>query len=285
MSDRPENPNKLKKKILENIDKVIPIKLKKDESKHPGHELFGNKYPNIYILAKTESGKTTTISYILDKITDSNTIVVFFVDTIKTDATYRNILQKLKKRKIPYIIEESLFDEAGDHKLWQLYKFLKKMYPNDEWADLDPHYIPEDDDDDDEEIPDEIKETYKNKSFVIVMDDLSEELRKGKTLEYILKKARHARMKIIVSTHDLKDITPPALSNMKYILLYPESIDEERLKILSSKIGVPYVKLLKYYKDGTDYEPDDDRTKKSYNFLFIDRDKNSFRKNFHIKYE
>ena len=79
------------------IKKVEPVKTKKETKKIKGDDWFPTKYPNIFCLAKKNSGKTTVVSNILDRCAGKQTKFIFICSTIDKDASWIKIVNKWEK--------------------------------------------------------------------------------------------------------------------------------------------------------------------------------------------
>ena len=80
--------------------KVLPIPIKgAGGKKFPGYKIFSeNKYPNIFLLAKKNSGKTSTIFTIIKQYLEKkkNRKVIIFSSTVNKDNNWIYITKWLK---------------------------------------------------------------------------------------------------------------------------------------------------------------------------------------------
>lgn len=137
----------------------------------------------------------------------------------------------------------------------------------------------EDDDyllvDGEEENDTEISKTTQTKKYprvLLIIDDLSDELRRGKNIETLYKRNRHSQIITIVGSQSIGDLSPKALANLDYVLLWgglPDKSLEEVYKKINK--AVSYEDFLQIYRDAT---------AQKYNFLFIDVWGKTFQKNF-----
>ena len=283
--------NEYKIKLIPNIDKPKTLL---------NENLFSEPFPNILILAKKKSGKTTVIYNILDRLVDKNTIVIFFVSTLLKDSSYKQILKNLKSKCIPYIPETSFYDDFGNNQLNNLITYLKKETPDEETRDLNP-FDSEDSSEDSSENPymgktntildDKVCDEHCDsceKCFhphiLMVLDDLSAETRNDPALAKLLKTNRHLKITVIISTQEITDLKPDMLLQMQYCLAFssiPKDSRNNKLRKLwsSLNLGISYLSFEKLYEKAT---APDKPGEKSHNFLYIDVDNLAFRKNFNI---
>ena len=110
---------------------------------------------------------------------------------------------------------------------------------------------------------------YQSPEYIIVFDDLSNEL-KSRTLLGLLKKNRHFKTKLIISSQWINDLLPESRKQIDLFLIFkgfPERKLTEIYKDCDS--GLPFDTFYKLYKKAT---------KKPYSFLYIGSD--SYRCNF-----
>ena len=127
------------------------------------------------------------------------------------------------------------------------------------------------DDEEEEEEKKPKKSKFRSPEYLIILDDLSNEL-KNPALKALLKKNRHFKSKVIVSSQYLNDLEPESRKQMDYILVFK---------------GQPQKKLDEIYRDADVavspeefYEIYKSATESLYSFLYIDRGTDTFRKNF-----
>lgn len=106
-----------KGKKLVDIRKVQPIRTRNtsgvDESKPvKGKHFIEHLYSNIYLAAKTNSGKTTVINHLLQNTIDRRTKVYIFASTINTDKSWLAIKRQLKRKNIECFSYDSIYFEG-----------------------------------------------------------------------------------------------------------------------------------------------------------------------------
>ena len=218
-------------------------------------------------------------------IAGPKTKYIFIVSTIDKDPTWIAIVKSLKKKHV--ITYDSIITDEGVNILEQ---FIKENKPKDDEESEGDEDEQNDEDEDDyeqgeaeQEVDDEFpkrQKTWKHPypEYIIVMDDLGEEMR-NKVVAQLTKTNRHHRGTVIMSAQSETDLHPKAVNNTDYVLAFsqiPEKPDLERL-YKKLRVSVPYKKFDEMYKDATS---------KPYGFLYIGRteSKNEFRDGFTEKY-
>jgi hypothetical protein len=278
-------PKVLTKKI--NNLQIKPIKLGgKEQDKRPikGEEMFAEIYANIFCVAKKNSGKTTVVYNIVKECCTRDTTVLVFASTVDKDETHLCIKQYCKDHSIPYLAYISMkqHDEVKVDIIDTLIDKLQAEAKEEEQSDTDDEeetssskneieLFDSDAEDEEEKAPKRRKNKYRAPEYMIILDDISNEL-KSATLVKLLKMNRHFKMKVIVSSQYVNDLLPESIKQMDYCLIFK---------------GEPLIKLQKLYKDldlGIDFETFRQyykiATNEKYGFLYIDARKQLFRKNF-----
>ena len=215
------------------------------------------------------------------------TKVIIFASTVNKDPTFASIIKKLKKRGVPVLTSTSFYDQNGHDQLEELVTTLmgedrvggdlESANSSDDEPEVEtplvyaPVSVPEGDPGGDEEpFP------YKAPEYIIVADDLGEEL-KNKRFHALLKKNRHARSKVIVSSQYYKDLVGTGPRTQLDNLILFGGIPEEMLEQMHKEqnLTVPIEHFKKMYHHAT-------RTK--YNFLTTDVRNDVFRHNFDQKF-
>lgn len=278
----------LKVKKLNNYE-VPPIVLPEAPKNIKGDHLFPKLNLNALLVAPKESGKTTTISAILDECAGKNTHVIMFVQTINNDASWKKIKESLRKRKIKYSAYTSIYTDSGVNLVNLLVDTLT------EGADVgDNEYDPEmeaiqkaiptnlirfDDPKKDVQKKVQPRKTSKKQApdYIIIFDDLSTEL-KDTAIPKLMKIQRHYTTKIIISSQSYKDTDVRIRTgNLDYLLLFKGIPDEilQEIHKEQSITTIPLYTFLKMYHHATS---------EKFHFLLVDRT-GKFRKDFKKEYE
>lgn len=244
--------------------KIDVLKTKQDKKINLHQKMFDNYFSNIFISSKKMSGKSNLIFNILKNVIVPKRLnkVFFFCKTFDNDLTYQAMTDKLDK----YNIEFEVFDDIKciDENTG---KFKNKI----------------------DDVINEMKEGLKldkdryNRSkysyplYVICFDDISDCLRNGKSVEALLKKNRHYRCIIIISSQRFQDLAPGARSNINYLILYKNVPLKELEYIYDTYFNnMSFERFLEIYNDATN---------ERFNFLYINTDDTTdIRKNFNYKY-
>lgn len=268
------------KQISDKVVKPIPKECI-DKSKIIGSDVFSNPYGNIMTVASTNSGKTCAVFQILKSVTKPKyTKIIIIASTIYNDQNYSYIEKYLKENKYKYEMHTSIYDEeTQENRLLNLLNELKQEAEERKYAEEtndDPEptkYIVVDEDIEKQENKKERKPKKIAQKYLIILDDLSDELRKDKSLGILTKKSRHFQIRLIVSTQYLLDIDPMTRKQMYYALLFG-GLGDDKIHTIYKDMDLSW---LPYEKFKAIYEA---VTEKKYRFLFIDRQSKELRLNF-----
>ena len=258
---------------------AVPQLQKPDNRPIKGSNLFSELFANIFLCARKKSGKTSTIFKIIKECVGANTTVLAFVSTLHKDSNWLTIQKYCEIKHIPFIGKTSLMEDGVN----LLEEFVQQL----QHADENPpepkpkgrkpkeHILFNADSEDEEEEKKPKKSKYRSPEYLIILDDLSNEL-KNTALVALLKRNRHFNCKVIVSSQYLNDLEPASRKQMDYILVFK---------------GQPQKKLDEIYRDADIavspdefYEIYKSATESLYSFLYIDRFNDSFRRNFSHEY-
>lgn len=254
-----------------------------------GYEWFENPYNTCALIAKTKSGKTSVIYRVLEATLPKKSKIIIFCPSIKTDKTYRKMVKMLKEKDCdvktyPHFVEgkksilDQIVDEAEgnvpgkkDEEPEEMIggQTLKDiMFNGKKKATKNPKKG-----DDDTEI------TKKKKlcaETTIIIDDLSSACR-DKSLTRLLCKSRHLKMRIFISLHAITNLMPSGIRQISNVLLFP-NINREKIESLADNCGVSFKDDTK--KRSILWELYNDATSEPYNFLNLDLQQMTFKKNF-----
>jgi len=271
------------------VDKV-PLLNEEDKRPVKGGALFSELYANVFLCAKKKSGKTSTIYKIIKESVGRSTHIIAFVSTLYKDANWKSIRKWCEMKGVEFEGHTSLNEEGVDM-LDELVNRLQDEAKFDEEEEeisrrvsklerkVGIHKCPvqidgESDEDDEDKQKKKKKEKYRAPEYLVILDDLSNEL-KSRSLVTLLKKNRHFKAKILLSSQYLNDLLPEARKQLDYFLVYR---------------GQPEKKLDEIYRDA-DVNVDKEEfydiykfaTEKEYSFLYIDTKTSEFRRNFNFK--
>ena len=236
--------------------KIEPkVKSKIDKRPYSYSNVFNHPFPNIYLCAKKNSGKSVLISNLIDILADKkNTEVIIFSSTIKNDQLF---IEYVKKRnKDGYNIKVSKNPDDLHTHTDLVEKFLDDPKRSKVYYDY-PRQFP---------------------LAIYIMDDFRISLREDKYLNDIASRNRHYKSVIIYSSQRYRDVSTIVRINLNVLVLFA-GMNEVNIKtcyeecINDMKLSYEDFKLLY-----------DDATREKYGFLYIDVDLQEFRKNLSNKY-
>lgn len=259
-----------KVKKINNVRVKPPKTLQTNKLPVKGSELFEEAYANIFICSRKKSGKSVVIYNILKKCVGKDTKVFFFCSTLHKDAVYKGMMDWLEKKGIEYAPYTSLKDGDTDN-LQLLVETLGKT------AEAETEEHPHEESlifGDDAEAASEEKQRppkYLAPEYIIILDDLSDEL-KSKSLVALLKKNRHYKTKIIISSQYYNDLLPESRKQIDYVLIFKNIPTAKLLEIYRDcNLSVSFEEFLRMYEFAT---------KEPYSFLYVDCLTDKFRVRF-----
>lgn len=131
-------------------------------------------------------------------------------------------------------------------------------------------------DDDDEGEPKKRKSSKIAPDYIIVFDDLGNELR-NPLVNQLLKTNRHYKAKVILSSQYVNNLSPESRNQIDYWILFGGH-KEDKLEVIynDSDIYIPFNLFMKLYGHATD---------KKYGFLYVDKNEGIFREGFDMQYK
>lgn len=164
---------------------VTPIPIKSNHDTYKGSSVFPIRYSNIAIVSRKNSGKSTLIASILDRIVDTDDRVGIFSPTHDKDAVYEHIKKNLEKKNVAMFVSNDIIDAETGESL--VSKFM----------DIDKK--------DDEQ-------------YIHVFDDLGTAMRHP-SIDHYLKTNRHHHTKNLISVQSATDLTPSGWRQIDYCIL------------------------------------------------------------------
>lgn len=257
-----------------------------EEDKRPiaGYDVCPELYANIFICSRKNSGKTTIIHHILKNCATKDTTVIIFSSTAYKDKSMIGIRRYLKNKKIPCLTYNSIMDDDVN-RLEVLFDELKEQAKEEDEIDnseseSEEENVPkamfkEDSEDSDDEKP-RRKSKYQAPEHIIVLDDLSDEL-KMPIIVKLLKENRHLlRCKFLISSQYVKDILPSQMKNVdEWILM--KGLSEEQIEHIYKhcQASVDFPTFMRYYLAAT--------SKNKFDFFCFLPNLNDYRQNFNHK--
>ena len=260
-----------------NSEKVRPIPVQKiDNSKIKGCALFPEIYSNIFLVARKKSGKTSVIWKILKSCAGRDTKIIIFASTLYKDPNLIHIVNYFENKGNEVETYTSLKDDEGNNILSEVLDRLK-LEDIDEQNEDDQSikFVPIDFGDDERKEKSRRKEKFISPEYIIVFDDLGNELR-NPYVNQLLKTNRHYKSKVIISSQHVTDISPESRKQIDFWILFGGH-KEEKLKTIydDADINIPFELFVKLYENAT---------KQKYSFLYVDSRDVTFRKGFNYLY-
>jgi hypothetical protein len=213
---------------------VIPIKgVQHGFGRFRSEELFKSPYCNIGIFSSKNRGKTTLINTIIWKSIDKNTKVHIFCSTIEKDPSWIAISEKLAQKGIDVFTYSSIFPESKDD------------------VGLADIFASKKEEEDDKDSKDEKRKVIAPE-LLIIFDDMPVEELRHKLVYNILKKNRHYKAQIIISSQYGLDINANSRKQVDYWLLLG-GLQESMLKNIynSGGFSMSFEIFMKMYKQAT----------------------------------
>ena len=264
------------KKINNKVVKAIPV----DESKidtRPlkGVEVCPKDFANIGLFARKGMGKTSNIFHLIQQCMGRDTSVIAFVSTLENDVQWSVIRDYCEKKGNPFIGHTSLIED-GVNMLEAFVHLLQKPKETKEEEVKVPSLslfpcTPAEPPQEETKVKKLRKTKYQAPEYIIILDDLSTEL-KMKIVPELLKKNRHFKAKVIVSTQWPNDLAPESLKQLNLLMLW-KGLPMLKLEELHEKCAIPVTleKFVEMYHQATT---------PAHGFLWIDLDKYTYRMNF-----
>ncbi len=289
------------KRINNERVKRIPIPSALDTRPVRGGSICAEVYSNIFLCAKKKSGKTSAIFTIMKKCCDKMTKIIIFCSTAYKDENWIEIRKYFEKKGNDITIHTGIHED-GEDQLANLINELgdeakpedKQVGPESEETEQGPEVDRCDDIlnrlhnmhlaasgrmteeqqqelEEEEEPKKKRKSKYKTQEYMIVFDDLSSEL-KSPSLLALMKKNRHYKSKLLISSQWPHDLLPQSRKQLDLILIF-KGFTEQKLKEVYKDCdsSIPFDTFYRMYKEATI---------KPYSFMYIDCRNDTIRQNF-----
>ena len=267
---------------------VKPIKPVSEPDLRPvmGADLFPECNAAIFICAPRGSGKTSVLGKILKECTGKKTRIVSFCANLDKDKAwialqkrfgdqmegYTSIIDPEEKIDMLEILNDEIKYKAAEEKERLLNPEKVKVDVDHDRERLKEAMFGQEATQEEEE---EKKEKKRCPEYIVVFDDLSDEIKNNRQVAKLLKNGRHF-CKIIISSQYLKDLKPESRSQIDYFILFGGLPKETKLTVYrNANMPVSFERFCEIY---------DHATKDKYNFLYIDTRNAVFRKNFNQQY-
>lgn len=175
------------------------------------------------MVARSESGKTTSICNLIPKLIgkDGITKCFLFVSTAGWDPAYEYLKNWFEDNAVPYEVFEEIVSEEENPETGRVTKVNNL---SDIITDLLKEGRPDEEKSGDKKCP----------RYLFLLDDLSTEL-KNRAVSKLFKQGRHLEARIICSSQDVIDIGR-LVQQLQYICIWSGQ-SEERLKYIHTHMG------------------------------------------------
>ena len=257
--------------------KISKIKLPKiSQKKIRGGDLLPI-YSNVFLCAKKNSGKTTTIFNILKKCADKETILDLFVSTIEKDRSWIQIVKYFQNKGCVVNSNISTVGDNGEDLIRDIIDTPIEFTDSESESSSDSDYGYLEIGRDEAESKKEIKKVKKRKKKkmaqkrIIVLDDIGHELKKP-SIDQLLKVNRHQHCKTLLSSQYLNDLSPMARRQIDVWLLFgglKKNKLEQVVRDCDTRLEMSdFERVYKFCTSG------------KYDFMALDCDTDTYRKNF-----
>lgn len=289
-----------------NNHKVKPLQIGSGVDRRPilGADLIPHLYGTMFLVAKKNSGKTTTIAKIINECVGRDTHVIAFTGTLLHDPAWTAIRDIVERNRGTFTGYTSLFDESGGNRVAQWLEMQKPPEGEEDIKDVAKEAMSDDEEEevvevtlppppinlesnmhllDDPEPPQKLKKKKKKKKSkfrmpktFFIFDDLGDQLRNPQIAK-LIKTHRHYHTKIVLSSQYVKDITPETSQNIDIWIIF-RGLSAEYIKriYIQGSPKIAYEEFQALYEDAT---------KDPYSFMYFDAKDNKYRKNFDEEYE
>lgn len=272
--------------IINNI-KVKPV-IKSggsDPEKVRGGDLF-SEYCNIAIIGPKRHGKSTLIYNIAEQVCYKNNVLIFS-PTVHNDQVYKKMIDMLiKKKKCNVLAYDHFYDsETGLNRIQELIELLKEKEKEKEVVKniqkLEEKLPVCNFGEPPKKIVVEEKKEPKPKGpltaeYVIIYDDLGNDLRDASLYQFLIKNY-HYKTKNILAVHNSTNLLPGGWNNLNYLLCLG-NIPEEKFLTIQANADIQYKGENK--NNRILYDAYKQATEKQYDFLYVNRDTGELRHNF-----
>lgn len=264
---------------------VIPEKSRYEGKPIRNEAMSSELYSNMLLVARKKSGKTNIIFNYVRKSVGANTKVYVFASTWYRDATYKELRRYLEKKNIfvqgftslmegrQNLLKQILDEASKEEEKEDAEEEQQEEQKEDDWKERCLSSIFSTQKEEQKEEKKVKKEKYVSPEMIIVLDDLHSEM-KSSVISGLVTRNRHYKCKVIMSTQYTNMVPPQVWSNLDIVLL-GHSLPMEKLELIHNRLDLttPEEEFMDLYKKATS---------KPFSFLYIDVNKEQFRRNFNM---
>lgn len=252
-------------KKVNNVE-VVPLKgAPVDKRPHLCDTIFSEPLPVCYLAAKRKSGKSVLLQNILDYITEKSvTTIRIFSETIAGDFQFKHYITERKKEG--FIIETFNQVYQTDKKGNKINILAQQLH------EIDDFVLNKD------KMKRFMTTKYQWPLVIYIFDDFRLQMKEVSLINDMATRSRHYRIALFYSSQKYKDVTNAVRINLTNLVLF-KNMREEDLDTIHKEIITPAIKFdtfMSIYLDAT---------KDKFCFLFIDVEKQIFRKNLNMEYQ
>ena len=209
-----------------------------------GAVLIPELYSTVFLAGKTYSGKSVVINHLVKNTIDKRTTVLLFCSTANIDKNYIDLQAWLTRKDIKCVVFNSLIDDDTGENM--LDAFLKNI--EGEQAVEEPEVEIKNDPkpchcifENQEEIQLETKPrkiVYKDSvpEYVIILDDLNKDELRSYCILNLVKKNRHYKARVFISTQFIHGLTPSTWANIWYLYIFG-GFSRENMKLVYGRVN------------------------------------------------
>jgi hypothetical protein len=230
-------------------DAALPIK---GEFLFPGVSLYGS----VFLAGSSGLGKTTTLAHILPRTTQKHDQVYIMSATIHVDPIWQQITEDLEKRKVHCVKFDSLYGSDGRTNVLEgLLKTFADMDQGDETPKVDnvPIWIATNHTQVKDKVVKKKKKKFQTPYRTLVLDDLSSKELRSQAILDVLRRSRHFKVKVYISSQAILAILPASMQQLSVICVW-KGMSEHYMKELHSRIScsIPWEDFYALYREITD---------------------------------
>lgn len=269
----------------ENVKKIPQVGGGEEDTRPiKGERIYPELYPNVFVFAKKNSGKSTIVWHMIKSCATKETTVIIFSSSVFKDAGYINMRKLLKQKDISCLAYNS-FNDGDVNRLTLLVEQLQEEAEERENENLSSEEEEQDDEgvglfdsggetDSENEPKKKRKNKWRSPEYILVLDDISSEL-KSSAIVSLLKMNRHFHIMTIISSQYYMDLKPESRQMIDLYLILP-AIPEDKIAIIHKDSDTPlsFEEFYKLYKMATQHK---------YNFFYVSVRQNEYRFNFSKK--
>src|SRR5579883_1680521 len=260
---------------------VKPIRFLTEPDQRPiaGFDTIPDLYATVVMIGHRKVGKSFCMFDLVKECIGPDTETYVFARQHNNDDGWKAFKEWMREKNHPFVAYSSTLQAIpGKSRPKNLLGELM-----DAWiAEADAKEAEQDAEEDvkeeaeDKEEPKERKTKYRYPERIIILDDISSELKK-EPVATLFKEGRHLRTRVFVCTQNIKDIRPETRHNTTHLLLFKgENLQKVNQVHDIFDIAAEREDFRRMYHDAS---------KEDHGFLYCDINNNEYRRKFNYKYD